>query len=74
VRATLLILFNTMAAHRVRLGCDETNLRSIAVAERCGMTLEGRLRENRRKPDGTYSNSLIYGLLKQEFQPGLVKL
>jgi ribosomal-protein-serine acetyltransferase len=74
VRATLRILFNTMDAHRVRLGCDETNLRSIGVAERCGMTLEGRLRENRRKPDGTYSNSLIYGLLKQEFQPGLVKL
>ncbi len=67
VKATLGVLFNQMGAHRVRLGCDETNLRSIRVAERCQMTREGRLRENRRNPDGTYSSSLIYGLLKTEY-------
>ncbi len=67
VRATLTILFNQLAAHRVRLLCDETNLRSIRVAERCHMTREGVLRENRRNPDGTFSSSLIYGLLQREF-------
>jgi len=67
VMAILEILFNHMDAHRVRLECNETNLRSIRVAERCKFTREGRLRENRRHPDGTYSSSLIYGLLKSEF-------
>jgi RimJ/RimL family protein N-acetyltransferase len=52
----------------VRLACNETNLRSIGVAERCKMTREGRLRENKRNPDGTYSSSLIYGLLRSEYQ------
>jgi RimJ/RimL family protein N-acetyltransferase len=67
VQATLKILFNQLGAHRVRLQCDETNLRSIRVAERCHMAREGVLRENRRNPDGTYSSSLIFGLLKNEF-------
>jgi len=68
VRATLRILFEQLNAHRVRLECDETNIRSIRVAERCNMTQEGYLRENKRSPDGTYSSSFIYGLLKNEFQ------
>jgi RimJ/RimL family protein N-acetyltransferase len=76
VRATLEVLFSQLHAHRVRLACDETNLRSIGVAERCGMTREGYLRENRRNPDGTYHGSYIYGLLASEFraegsQPGI---
>jgi len=68
VRATLRIIFDQLNAHRVRLACDETNLRSIRVAERCNMTKEGCLRENKRHPDGTYSNSLIFGLLRSEYQ------
>jgi RimJ/RimL family protein N-acetyltransferase len=68
VRATLKVLFNQLQAHRVRLACDETNLRSIRVAERCGMTREGCLRENRRNPDGIYHGSYIYGLLADEYQ------
>jgi RimJ/RimL family protein N-acetyltransferase len=67
VKATLEILFTQLGAHRVRLECDATNLRSIRVAERCQMTLEGYLRANKRDPDGSYRNSLIYGLLKTEF-------
>jgi RimJ/RimL family protein N-acetyltransferase len=68
VKGTLGILFGQLQAHRVRLACNETNLRSIRVAERCDMTREGILRENKLNPDGTYSNSLIYGLLKSEYQ------
>ena len=68
VKAVLGVLFNQLNARRVHLKCDETNQRSIRVAERCGMVREGRQRENRRDPDGTYSSSLIYGLLKSEFQ------
>jgi RimJ/RimL family protein N-acetyltransferase len=68
VRATLQIIFNQLHAYRVQLECNETNLRSIRVAERCKMTQEGCLRENKRSPKGTYSNSVIYGLLKSEYQ------
>ncbi len=67
VRATLAILFDQVGAHRVSLKCDQTNLRSLRVAERCHMTREGLLRENRRNPDGTYASSLVYGLLKSEY-------
>jgi RimJ/RimL family protein N-acetyltransferase len=69
VKATLHIIFDQLQAHRVRLACDETNLRSIRVAERCRMTREGRLRQNKRKPEGTYSDSLIFGLLRSEYEP-----
>jgi aminoglycoside 6'-N-acetyltransferase len=68
VKATISILFEKLNAHRVRLECDETNVRSIRVAERCGMTREGYLRENRRNSDGTYTGAYIYGLLKDEYQ------
>jgi RimJ/RimL family protein N-acetyltransferase len=68
VLATLAILFNKMNVHRVRLKCDETNVRSIRVAERCNMIREGHLRENRRNSDGTYTGSYIYGLLQSEFK------
>jgi ribosomal-protein-serine acetyltransferase len=68
VLATLVILFDKLNAHRVRLECDETNVRSIRVAERCKMIGEGYLRENRRNSDGTYNGSFIYGLLKSEYR------
>jgi RimJ/RimL family protein N-acetyltransferase len=67
VKETLKVLFTLLNAHRISLHCNESNLRSIRVAERCGMVREGRLRENKRSPDGAYSNSLIYGLLKSEY-------
>ncbi len=68
VKATLAILFDRLNAHRVRLECDETNLQSLRVAERCHMVREGYLRENRRNPDGSYSGSYIYALLKPEYR------
>lgn len=68
VKAVLEVLFEQLHAHRVSLKCEETNLRSIRVAERCEMTREGVLRENRRSLDGTYSDSLIFGLLENEFR------
>lgn len=68
VRAVLDFVFNHLQAQRVSLRCNDTNLRSQRVAERCGFTLEGCLRQDRRHPDGSYSNSLIYGLLRREWR------
>jgi len=68
VRTVLDFVFNHLQAQRVSLRCDDTNLRSQRVAERCGFTLEGCLRQDRRHPDGSLSDSLIYGLLRREWR------
>jgi RimJ/RimL family protein N-acetyltransferase len=68
VRATLHFVFEHLQAHRVRLGCSDTNVRSSRVAERCGFVREGHVRENRREPDGTFSGTLFYGMLRHEFE------
>ena len=68
VKATLGFIFEYLGAHRVRLETNETNSRSRNVAERCRFTQEGRLRENRRNPDGTFSGDVFYGLLRSEYE------
>jgi ribosomal-protein-alanine N-acetyltransferase len=67
MRAALGFIFEHLKAHRVRLECDDTNERSRRVAERCGMVMEGHIRENKKNADGTLSGTLYFGLLKREF-------
>jgi RimJ/RimL family protein N-acetyltransferase len=67
VRGALHFTFEHLQAQRVRLECDDTNLRSIRVAERCGFMREAHFRENKRNPDGSLSGTVIYGLLRREF-------
>jgi len=67
-RAALSFVFEHLQAHRVSLHCDETNVRSARVAERCGFTLEGRIREDKHAPDGGFTDTLCYGLLRREFE------
>lgn len=52
-----------LRAQRVELVTDEQNLGSRAVAERCGFTLEGTLRNVMKTPDGELRNSCIYAKL-----------
>jgi aminoglycoside 6'-N-acetyltransferase len=68
VKAALRFIFEHLQAHRVRLECDDTNARSYRVAERCGFTREGHLREVKKHADGTFSGTLCYGLLRSEFE------
>ncbi len=67
VQAALGLIFEHLHAHRARLECDDTNTRSAQVAERCGMVREGHLRENMRSADGALSGTLLFGLLRREF-------
>ncbi len=67
MHASLRFIFHHLAAHRVSLERDDTNVRSYRVAERCGMVREGHFRENRRHADGRVSGTLHYGLLSREF-------
>jgi RimJ/RimL family protein N-acetyltransferase len=49
-----------LGAVRVQIVTDEANLRSRAVATRCGFALEGILRNERRSSDGTLRNTCVY--------------
>ena len=71
VKAALRFVFEHLNAHRVRLECDDTNVRSYQVAERCGFVREGHLRETHKHADGTFSGDLCYGMLRSEFESGL---
>jgi aminoglycoside 6'-N-acetyltransferase len=66
-KAALQFCFRHLGAYRVRLECDDTNVRSYGVADRCGMVREGHIRENKRNADGTMSGTLLYGLLRSEY-------
>jgi aminoglycoside 6'-N-acetyltransferase len=68
VQAALGFVFGPLQAHRVCLECDDTNMRSQRVAERCGLRREGHPRENHRNADGTLSGTLYYGLPRSEFE------
>ena len=68
-QAVLKLAFGAMGAHRVRLGCSSTNERSVAVAQRLGFSQEGCLRQEKRNPEGGFDDTLIFGLLKEEFDP-----
>jgi aminoglycoside 6'-N-acetyltransferase len=67
-RAVLAWLFRQVGAQRVRLECDDTNARSMRVAERCGFVCEGHIRQNRLWPDGSITGTMHYGLLRSEHQ------
>jgi RimJ/RimL family protein N-acetyltransferase len=66
-REALRFVFGPLGAQRVRLECDDTNLKSLRVAERCGFVKEGHLRENKKNSDGSIRGALHYGLLRREF-------
>jgi RimJ/RimL family protein N-acetyltransferase len=68
VKATISLIFEHLKAHRVRIQCDDTNVRSYQVAERCGLTREGHFRQNKKHPDGTFSGTLYFGLLRSEYE------
>jgi len=70
VQAALRLAFDHLGAARVRLECNDTNERSIRVAERCGFVREGHLRQTRphlTHADGTPSGDYLYGLLREEY-------
>ncbi|MFB9326505.1 GNAT family N-acetyltransferase [Paenibacillus aurantiacus] len=53
-----------LAANRIEIRCDARNVRSAAVAERCGFTHEGLLRMERMGVDGTLRDTLVFAKVK----------
>jgi len=52
-----------LQAARLEICSDLRNTKSRAVAERCGFTLEGFLKQNMCAPDGSLRDSCIYALV-----------
>lgn len=50
----------SLGARRVSITADAANVASRRVAERCGFTLEGVLRQHRRDNDGNLSDTCMY--------------
>lgn len=68
VNKAIEFLFTELEANRLEIHTKASNLKSIAVAERCGFTKEAHLRERGRTNQGDVVDMLIFGLLRSEFQ------
>jgi len=64
VRALATVCFEELGARRLDIRCDDTNLASAAVAERCGFHLEGVLENYSVGTDGTVRNERVYALTR----------
>lgn len=60
VRALAQMAFDQLRARRVEIRMDERNLRSRAVAERCGFEFEGVLRHDALSPSGEARDTRVY--------------
>lgn len=67
VKAMINYGFNELNLHRIQIRCDSKNLQSKAIPERLSFKLEGVVREDHKHEDSTFSNGLIYGILKNEW-------
>jgi RimJ/RimL family protein N-acetyltransferase len=60
VRLLAALAFERLDARRVEIRCDTRNVKSRAVAERCGFELEGVLRRDALGVDGTVRDTAVY--------------
>jgi ribosomal-protein-serine acetyltransferase len=67
VRALIDHAFDAWELNRVVIRAGTGNVRSRAVAERLGFTLEGVEREAGRFPDGHYIDHAVYSMLASEW-------
>lgn len=68
--AKLLLLrhaFETWGAVRVSLHTDGANLHSQAAIRRLGAVAEGVLRRHKRRPDGTWRDTVVFSILDTEW-------
>ena len=66
-RALIDLAFKDLSLHKIELTCFGYNVQSQRVAEKLGFTLEARIRD-RKDAQGKRCDSLIYGLLKSEWE------
>ena len=69
VRLVLCYAFQELGLNRVELTTDEDNARAIRCYEKVGFKPEGRLRQDRFQ-EGRYVDTVIMGLLREEYSAG----
>jgi ribosomal-protein-alanine N-acetyltransferase len=62
VREMIHFAFEEMGMHRVAATCDEDNVRSARVMDRCGMTLEGTFRDYEVR-HGKFISTKLYAIV-----------
>jgi RimJ/RimL family protein N-acetyltransferase len=67
-RSVLQWAFDTLDLNRVQAEADTRNVASARVLEKLGFVLEGTLRED-CVVNGEVSDSLVFGLIRREWQP-----
>ncbi|MCX4782936.1 GNAT family N-acetyltransferase [Streptomyces sp. NBC_01264] len=75
--AKLLLLthaFEDLGMGRVQLKTDHLNTRSQAAITRLGAHREGVLRRHRRRPDGTWRDTVYFSLLAEEWPEAKARL
>ena len=63
VREFIRFGFEEMGLHRIEAECQTDNIRSIRVAERCGMTLEATRAENEINK-GKFVSNYVYAIIR----------
>ncbi|WP_330299427.1 GNAT family N-acetyltransferase [Streptomyces sp. NBC_00503] len=66
--------FEDLGMGRVQLKTDHLNTRSQAAIARLGARREGVLRRHRRRPDGTWRDSVYFSLLADEWPEAKARL
>lgn len=64
--ALLQVAFRVDGVPRVEIRCEPDNVASVAVAKKLGMKLEGTLRANTVRHDGSVRDTLLFAALKAE--------
>jgi len=68
VQAVISYLMRQADANRVYCSVRESNLASGRVCEKCGMQLEGVMRQHYARQDGGFDDVHIYGIVKSDLQ------
>lgn len=66
-QALVAAAFEVIGLRRVWATCDARNLGSFAIMEKLGMRREGRLRQHMPAREGGWRDTLVYGLLAEEW-------
>lgn len=67
VNAITEFAFGTLGAERIEIRCDALNVRSAAVAKRCGYPLEATLRNQARSHTGDLRDTLLFAMIRADW-------
>ena len=62
-------MFKNLNINRIQIKCDQRNISSSRLAEKCGYKLDGMLRENSfNEYFNDLKNTLVYSKLRSEYK------